>query len=127
MTLYIKHVFQNERTYLWKIFSGEIKIINCSLKRSLFTEYVYVHLAESTKNKQIYNDYQVLDRTSKICLPFRCIEKFSDLEEEDNFAVDLVMSQTIVSRTEHAMEPTTPDFKKVKVKDVFSRLVRFLV
>ena len=54
---------------------------------------------------------------------FRCIEKFSGLEEEDNFTVDLILSQTILGRTEQQVEPITPDFKVVKVRDIFTKLV----
>lgn len=51
-----------------------------------------------------------------------CLKKFSELEEEDNFNLDLILSQTIVPRSERTLETLTPDFKSVKVKDIFARL-----
>jgi hypothetical protein len=35
----------------------------------------------------------------------------------------LILSQTILGRTEQQVEPITPDFKIVKVKDIFTKLV----
>lgn len=51
----------------------------------------------------------------------RSIEKFSGLEEEDDFT-ELLTVPRIVGRSELDTEPTTPDFSQSKTADIFWKL-----
>ncbi|CAG5124807.1 unnamed protein product, partial [Candidula unifasciata] len=51
----------------------------------------------------------------------RALNRFSALEEEDDFSESLIASD-IVAQTEHDSSAVLPDFSKVKVVDIFWRL-----
>ena len=53
---------------------------------------------------------------------FRSLEKFASLEEEDDFT-EVVISPKIVPKSEQSVSPTVPEFKLVKVSDIFNKLV----
>ena len=57
----------------------------------------------------------------------RALCKFSSLEEEDDFSEIITVSE-ILPKSEHSTVSVSPDLSKIKVKDIFWKLVSiFLV
>ena len=54
----------------------------------------------------------------------RSISKFSTLEEEDDFS-EIFTAPKIKAATKQIVAPSNPDFSKVKVQELFHKLVNF--
>ena len=59
--------------------------------------------------------------TDHFCID-RSISKFSTLEEEDDFS-EIFSAPKIKHFTQQIVAPSNPDFSKVKVQEIFHKLV----
>ena len=109
---------ENNKMKIPRVPEERLQIGKAHLKEALICHEEALRLHDLCKQLRKIDTFLDILKTSHD----KCIEKFSGLEEEDNFTVDLILSQTILGRTEQQVEPITPDFKVVKVKDIFTKL-----
>ena len=71
--------------------------------------------------KYIYHSNDI--ENSNVYIWNRCLEKFSSLEEEDDFT-EILMFPKINPKTTQNVSPVSPEFRNISVVDIFKRLVR---